>query len=68
MAEILIVLSLFVALVWVIVRAVLLVMRSSAPREERARNFDPIADYIEENYGSRFHGGPVSAGRGLRNL
>ena len=68
MSELLFVLSLFVALVWVITHAVLLVVRTGAPDDARASHGDPISTYVEENYGSHFHQEPTSPGRSTRNL
>ena len=68
MFEIFFVLGLFVALVWVIVHAVLLIVRVVSPDDVRTRHGDPIASYLEENYGSHFQHDPMSERRGLRNL
>ena len=68
MSELLFVLSLFVALVWVITHAVLLVVRTGAPDDARASHGDPISTYVEENYGSHFQDDPMSLKRNLRNL
>ena len=68
MFEIFFVLSLFIALVWVIVHAVLLLVRVDSPDDVRARRGDPIATYVEENYGSHFQHDPLSLSRRLRNL
>ena len=66
MAEIFIVLSLFVALAWAIVRSVLMFVRSDARADIPAAHADPISTYVEENYGSHFVDDPVSVNRSLR--
>lgn len=60
MTEMLFVLSLFVVLVWAIVRVVLVVVRHDAPEAVPAARVDPIATYVEENYGSHFVDDPIS--------
>ena len=66
MIEILIVLSLFVALAWAIVRAVLIVVRGDERDDMPAAPVDPISTYVDENYGSHFVDDPVSVNRSLR--
>ncbi len=66
MTEIFVVLSLFVALVWAIVRAMLMLVRSDAPDSISALSVDPISTYVDENYGSHFVDDPVSVNHGLR--
>ena len=66
MVEILIVLSLFVALVWAIVHAVLIFVRADARAESAASQADPISTYVDENYGSHFVDDPVSVNHSLR--
>ena len=68
MSEVLFVLSLFGALVWVMVRAVLLVVRIDAPGHIPVKHGDPIATYVEENYGTHFCDAPLPVNRTLRNL
>lgn len=68
MSEMLFVVSLFVALVWVITHAVLIVTRTRASADERERHDDPITAYVEENYGSHFQDDPLAINRSLRNL
>ena len=67
MSEILFVLSLFVVLVWIIIRAVLLVVQIEPPGFVSAPHRDPITNYVEENYGSHFQSEPRSFQRSLRN-
>ena len=66
MSEIFIVLGLFVALVWAIAHAVLIVVRGGAPHRVSASHVDPISTYIEENYGSHFIDDPISINHSLR--
>ena len=68
MSEILIVLSLFIALVWAIVHAVLIVVRRKTPQGVPAAHIDPISTYIEENYGSHFVDDPISVNQSTRRL
>jgi hypothetical protein len=68
MTEVLIALSLFAALVWVVARAVLLLIQADTPDDATARNVDPIATYVEENYGSHFVEDPITVNQTLRNL
>jgi hypothetical protein len=68
MSELLFVLSLFVVLVWVIVRAVLLVVEIDAPESVRDIRDDPISTYVEENYGSHFHRDTMSVNQSLRSM
>lgn len=69
MTELFIALSLFAALAWVIARAVSLFIRADAPDKDiPARHSDPIATYVEENYGSHFVEDPITVNRNLRNL
>ena len=66
MTEILIVLSLFAALVWAIVRAVLMLVRIDVPDDVPAQHGDPISTYVDENYGSHFVDDPISINQSLR--
>jgi hypothetical protein len=66
MSEIFIVFGLFVALVWAISHAVLIVLRAGAPYDVSASHIDPISTYIEENYGSHFVDDPLSIDHSLR--
>jgi hypothetical protein len=68
MPEIFFVLSLLVVLVWVIIRAVLLVVDIDAPGHIPDDHNDPITTYVEENYGSHFQDDPLPINRNLRNL
>lgn len=68
MTEVLIALSLFAALVWVVARTVLLLINVDAPDDAAAGHVDPIATYVEENYGSHFVDDPITVNRTLRNL
>ncbi len=54
MTEILIVLSLFVCIVWLITRAVFMLVRIDAPDDIPSRHFDPITTYVSDNYGQHF--------------
>ena len=65
MIEVLIVLSLFVALGWVIARAILIFVRVETPADGVAPQTDPISTYIDENYGSHFVDDPISVNRSL---
>lgn len=67
MTEIFIVLSLFVVLVWAIVRAVLMVVRFDVPKDFTSAHTDPIATYVDENHGSHFVEDPLTVNRHLRN-
>jgi len=60
MTEIFIVLGLFVACAWAIVRAVLMLARADAPADIPTAHADPISTYVEENYGSHFVDDPFS--------
>ncbi len=66
MIEIFIVLSLFVALAWAIVHAVLMFVRPAMQEEMPAAHSDPISTYIEENYGSHFVDDPISINQSMR--
>ena len=66
MAEILFVLSLLVVLVWAVIRAVLTVAGAEASAYTPARHWDPIASYVEENYGSHFQDTALPVIRSLR--
>jgi len=66
MIEILTVLSLFIALAWAIVRAVLMFVRANAADDARAPHIDPISTYVDENYGSHFVDDPVSVNQSMR--
>ena len=68
MIEILLVFSLFVALAWAIVHAVLIFVRPTIPQETPAAHSDPISTYIEENYGSHFIDDPVSVNQSMRRF
>jgi hypothetical protein len=68
MTEILIVLGLFVALVWAVVRAVLLIVRTDAEADAPAAHADPISTYVDENYGSHFVDDPVTVNRDLHRI
>ena len=68
MSELFFVLSLFVVLVWVIIRAVLLVVGIDAPGSFSDKRADPISTYVEENYGSHFQRDSMSVNQSLRNL
>ena len=56
-------LSLFAALVWMILRAVHMLMGSEAPDDARVHHADPIMAYVEENYGSHVPEDPISSPR-----
>jgi hypothetical protein len=64
--EMLVALSVFVALVWVIVRAVLMLVRVDGQDSVPALPADPISTYVDENYGSHFVDDPVTVRRGVR--
>ena len=66
MIEILIVLSLFIALAWALVRAALMFVRAEAPGDVPAAHTDPISTYVDENYGSHFVDDPVSVNQSIR--
>lgn len=66
MTEIFIVLSLFAALAWVIVRAALMLFRIDARDELPTAHVDPISTYVDENYGSHFVDDPISINHSLR--
>ncbi|MDB5810762.1 MAG: hypothetical protein JWN94_2884 [Betaproteobacteria bacterium] len=66
MIEILIVLGVFVALAWVIAHAILTFVRGDAPVAGVAPQTDPIAKYVDENYGSHFVDDPISVNRSMR--
>jgi hypothetical protein len=68
MSELFFVLSLFVVLVWVIVRAVLLVVDADTPESSHETRGDPISTYVEENYGSHFQRDSMSVNQNLRSL
>ncbi len=68
MTEIFILLSLFAALVWAVARTVLLLIHADARDDTAARHGDPIATYVEENYGSHFVEDPITVNQTLRNL
>ena len=65
MIEILIVLSLFVALAWAIVRAVLLIVRVDERADMPGTPVDPISTYVDENYGSHFVDDPISVNHSM---
>ena len=60
MIEILTVLSLFIALAWAIVRAVLMFVRADTVDDARATHIDPISTYVDENYGTHFVYDPIT--------
>ena len=66
MIEILTVLSLFIALGWAIVRAVLMFVRADTADDARAAHIDPISTYVDENYGSHFVDDPISVKQSKR--
>ncbi len=66
MTEILIVLSLFAALAWVIARAVLIFVRSESADDAPGAPVDPISTYVDENYGSHFVDDPISINHSVR--
>jgi hypothetical protein len=66
MIEILTVLSLFIALGWAIVRAVLMFVRADTADDARAAHIDPISTYVDENYGSHFVDDPISVNQSMR--
>jgi hypothetical protein len=66
MIEICIVLSLFVALAWAIVHAILIFVRTETPAESAGAHADPISTYIDENYGSHFVDDPISINHSMR--
>jgi hypothetical protein len=68
MIDIFIVLGLFVALVWAIVHAVLIVVRPKMPEDVPAAHVDPISTYVDENYGSHFVDDPISINQSMRRL
>ena len=65
MTEIFIVLSLLAALVWVIARAILMLLRRDAQDEIQPSHVDPISTYVDENYGSHFVDDPISINHSL---
>ena len=66
MIEILTVLSLFIALAWALVRAVLMFVRADTADDARTAHIDPISTYVDENYGSHFVDDPVSVNQSMR--
>lgn len=54
MTEILIVLSMFVCVVWLIARAVLMIVRIDTPDDVPSQHYDPISTYVSDNYGQHF--------------
>ena len=68
MVEVFLVLSLFVALVWVVARTVLILVRSGERQEQAPAPADPISRYVDENYGSHFVDDPVSINHSMRRL
>jgi hypothetical protein len=68
MTEIFIVLGLFAALVWAIVRAVLMLVHLDEPDGSAATRGDPISTYVDENYGSHFVDDPATVDNSLRRL
>jgi Na+-transporting methylmalonyl-CoA/oxaloacetate decarboxylase gamma subunit len=66
MTEVFIVLSLFVALAWAIVRAVLMFVHIDAVDETPSQHADPISTYVDENYGSHFVDDPISINHSMR--
>jgi len=68
MSEFFIVLGLFVALAWTIIRTVLMFLRVDVQEDAPTAHADPISTYVDENYGSHFVDDPVTANRDLRRL
>ncbi len=66
MIEIFIVLSMFAALVWAVVHAILIFVHPDAPDEISTAHSDPISTYVDENYGSHFVDDPVSVNHSMR--
>ena len=52
MLKVLIALGLFIATVWVIARAILMIVRSEGEYADSSRHDDPISTFVKENYGS----------------
>ena len=50
----LIVLALFGGVTWLLARAALLLMRLGAPDDVPPRHYDPITNYVLDNYGQHF--------------
>jgi len=68
MTEILIVLSLFICVVWLITRAVFMLVRIDKPDDIPSRHFDPISTYVSDNYGQHFLDENKFVGEQLRKL
>ena len=46
--------ALFCGVVWVIARAIFMIMHVDRDEEIQSQHRDPIATFVEENYGSHF--------------
>lgn len=68
MTEILIVLSLFVCIVWLIAQAVLMIVRIDSPDDIPSKHFDPITTYVSDNYGQHFQDENKFVAEHLRKL
>lgn len=68
MTNLLIALGLFVCVAWLIARTVLMIARIGAPDDIPSRHFDPIADYVQENYGQHFQDESQAVEQQLRKL
>jgi len=68
MTDLFIALGLFVCVAWLIVRTVLMLVRIGAPDDIPSRHFDPIADYVQENYGRHFQDESQAVEQQLRKL
>lgn len=66
MIEIFIVLSMFAALVWAVVHAILIFVRPDTDDDGVIAPIDPISTYVDENYGSHFVDDPVSVNHSTR--
>jgi len=54
MTELLIVLALFAGIAWLIARTVLMLVRIGTPDDVPSRHYDPITNYVLDNYGQHF--------------
>ena len=61
-------LVLFVCVAWLIARSVLMIVRMGEPDDIPSKHYDPIADYVLENYGQHFQDESQSVERQLRKL
>ncbi len=68
MTNLFIVLGLFVCVAWLIARTVLMIVRIDAPDDIPSKHYDPIADYVQENYGQHFQDESQAVERQLRKL